>query len=132
MTHDVAFTINTGDYKGKVYKYTLAENQGVKAWNVTPQFRPAPSMIKEKIEMVLVAREANISRSGAIELRQVSRMLTELTEIAKQTNVTLTGLDYQDRPILIDLNGFTLSSVANETNRNTEYHVDVTCWGLYN
>lgn len=131
MTHDVLFTVNTGDYKGKVYGYTLATNNGVKMWGVTPQFRPPPSMIKEKIEMVLMAREMNIPQSGAVELQGITQIINELSNIAGETNVTLKGLDYQERPILIDREGFSIVVVANETTRSSEYRVNVTCWGLF-
>ena len=123
MTHDVEFTVNEGDYKGKVYGYTLATNQGVKMWGVTPQFRPAPSMIKEKIEMVLVAREMNIPQSGAAELKGVTQIIKELSNIAEETDVTLKGLDYQERPVLIDRDGFSMTVMANESTRLSLIHI---------
>ena len=131
MTQDAEFTINTGDSKGKVYRYTIASQQGVKMWEVTPLFRPAPSMIKERISMVIVAREQNISRSGATELQIVSKIVDELSIIAGETDVTLKGLDYKERPVLIDQDGFSVRSIMNELGKDSEYHITVTAWGLY-
>lgn len=131
MVHDVEFRVNEGDCKGKVYGYTLATNNGVKMWGVTPQFRPAPSMIKEKIEMVIVAREMNIPQSGAVELQGVTQIINELSSIASETDVTLKGLDHQERPILIDRDGFSIIVVANELTRSSEYRVNITVWGLF-
>jgi len=131
MTHDILFTVNTGDHKGSRYGYTLVMQQGVKAWSVTPLFRPAPSMIKERIEMMIVARGKNIPGSGAVELRGVSEIIDELSIIADETDVTLKGLDKKERPILIDKDGFSLTSTANEQGRSPEYRITLTCWGLY-
>ena len=131
MSHDVTFTINAGDHKGDKYKYTLASKDGAKMWSVTPQFRPCPSMIKEKIEMVIEAREGNIPQSGAVELRLVQKIVDELSIIAKETDVTLTGLDLQDRPVMIDEEGFNIAAVANEKTRSPEYQITVRCWGLH-
>ena len=131
MTHDIEIRINDGDYQGKVYKHTLALDKGAKMWSVTPLFKPCPSMIKERIEMTLVAREANIPLSGAVELRMVNQIMEELSSMAEQTNVTLTGLDYQERPILIDQDGFSMTTAVNETGRSPEYRITVVAWGLY-
>jgi len=129
--HDVLFRINTGDHKGTTYRYILAVENGAKMWGTTPLFRPPPSMIKEKIVMVIAIREKNISRGGAVELRMVQQIIDELSIIADETDVTLQGLDYQERPILIDHEGFALTTIVNEAMRSPEYRVAVTCWGLY-
>lgn len=132
MQHDVQFLINSGDYQGKKYGYTLASNKGQKMWERTPVFYPAPSMIKEQIKMTILAREDNISRSGARELKQVDEIIDELTTIATASeHPTLTGLDLKDRYIQIDQNGFNVKSVVLETNKEPEYVVELTCWGLY-
>lgn len=52
---DIKFTVNTGTYKGKTYRYTLATVNGKKAWAITPLFSPPPSMIKNKIDIVISA-----------------------------------------------------------------------------
>lgn len=131
MTQDVEFTINAGKGKGRTFRYTLVSHQGVKMWEVTPQFRPAPSMIKERISMVITAREQNISRSGATELETISKIIEELSIIGGETDVTLKGLDYKERPILIDQDGFSVRSIINEQGKDAEYQVTVTAWGLY-
>lgn len=129
--YDVQFRVNAGDYKGTVYRYTLASKGGAKIWEVNPKFRPAPTMIKEEIKMVIVAREKNIPRSGAVELRMVNQIIDELSIIADETNVTLTGLDHQERPILIDREGFSVTSTADEKTLAPEFRITVTCWGLH-
>ena len=131
MTQDVEFTVNAGDSKGKVYRYTLASHQGTKMWEVTPLFKPAPSMIKEKISMVIAARENNISRTGATDLETIGKIIEEFSIIAGETDVTLKGLDYNERPILIDQDGFSVRVTTNELGKDSEYHVTVACWGLY-
>lgn len=132
MQNDVEFRLNSGDDKGKVYRFTLAVIDGKKAWARNPVFHPAPSMIKEKIDMVIRASEDNIPRSGARELKAVNKILEQLTAIATETTPpTLTGLDKQSRYILIDEDGFSVNSFAAETKREPEYTVGLTCWGLY-
>ena len=130
MVQDVEFTVNAGPFNGETYRYTLASSQGTKMWEVTPQFRPAPSMIKEKINMVITAREGNISRTGATELAVIGMIIEELSIIARQTDITLKGLDYKERPVLIDQDGFNIRVSENELGKDSEYHVAVTCWGL--
>ena len=130
--NDVEFLVNTGDYQGDVYKFTLATVNGKKAWNRTRLFYPPPSMIKERIDMIIEARELNIPRSGAIELKIVDEILDQLTHMANETEAsTLTGLDGQDRKVQIDRNGFNVENVVNETTKEPEYRVNLTCWGLY-
>ena len=129
---DIEFKLNSGDKKAKVYRFTLATIDGKKAWNRTPLFKPAPSMIKERIDMVIEAREYNIPVSGGIEIKAVNKILEQLSDIASETEpATLTGLDRKKRLVLIDQDGFSLTSTANETNKEPEYRVTVTCWGLY-
>lgn len=81
--------------------------------------------------MVITAREQNISRSGATELQIVSKIVDELSIIAGETDVTLKGLDYKERPVLIDQDGFSVRSIMNELGKDSEYHITVTAWGLY-
>ena len=129
---DVKFTVNTGDHRGDTYQYTLAMINGKKAWSVTPLFKPAPSMIKNKIDIVIEAREHNIGRSGANELRTVGKILDELSIIATETEPsTLTGLDKKERLVDIDQDGFTITSAINEKSKEPEYRINLTCWGLY-
>jgi len=132
MAYDVQFLINSGDYKGKKYGFTLAMINGKKAWARTPVFYPAPSMIKEKIDMVIFAREDNISLSGAVDLTAVDKILEQLSIIATAAkHSTLTGLDSKKRYVQIDKDGFSIKSTVNEISKEPEYQVELTCWGLY-
>ena len=129
---DVTFTVNTGDHKGDRYSYTLATINGKKAWSVTKLFNPPPSMIKEKIEMVIECREHNINRAGANELTLANKIIDELSIIASETEAsTLKGLDNKERLVKIDNNGFSLSAEIKEKERDPEYRINVVCWGLY-
>ena len=84
-----------------------------------------------KIDMSIVAREANIPRTGAVELRMVGKIIDELSDIAGETDITLTGLDSRERSVLIDSDGFSLTTTVNEEGRSAEFRIDVTCWGLH-
>ena len=132
MRNDVAFLVNSGDYKGKKYTFTLAIINGKKAWGRTRLFLPPPSMRKERIDMVIEAREENIPSSGAIELQVVDKILEQLTIMASETDAsTLKGIDGKDRLVQIDQDGFSVESVVNETSKEPEYRVNLTCWALY-
>ena len=129
---DVTFTVNTGDHKGEVYRYTLATINGKKAWEVTPKFFPAPSMVKEKIDMVIECREHNINRGGANELTLVSKILDELSIIGTETEPsTLEGLDGKKRDVDIDENGFSVTTEIKEKGQEPEYRIELTVYGLY-
>jgi hypothetical protein len=131
-SHDVQFRINAGTYKGRIYGYTLASKNGEKLWSVIPRFEPPPSMIKERIEMSLVARQGNFPLSGGQELAQVNKLIDELSAIGGEVEkVTLIGIDKKERLVQIDEDGFIISSVVTETGRDPEYIVNLTCWGLY-
>jgi len=130
--HDIEFLVNSGDNKGKKYKYTLAKKDGEKQWSVTPLFQPPPSIFKEKIEMVLVCQDENIPYSGAVENKIVNKILEQLRNIALEiTPATLNGLDKQERLVQIDQDGYSVISISTEQNREPEYFVKLTCWGLY-
>jgi len=129
---DVEFIINAGESKGKRYRFTLAAKDGEKQWSVTPRFEPAPSIIKEKVEMVLTAREGNIPVSGAVELKLISKLLEQLRAISLEiTPSTLIGLDKIERSVQVDEDGYTLVSTIREANKEPEYLINLTCWSLY-
>jgi len=129
---DVKFIVNTGDHKGDEYSYTLATINGKKAWNITPLFKPAPSMIKNRIDMVIECREHNINRAGVNELALVNKILDELSAVATETEpATLKGLDNKERFIKIDQDGFEVTTELLEKDKSPEYRVKLTCWGLY-
>jgi len=129
---DVQFITNSGDHKGTKYNFTLAEQNGQKAWQVTRLFQPAPAMAKEKIELMIAVREQNIPLSGGVELEQANKILDQLEVIAKETTpVTLVGLDNQERLVRVDRGGFSLAPTIFEKGREPEYAVSITCWSIY-
>ena len=131
-SHDIEFVMNSGDYKGKSYKFTLAKQNGQKAWQVTRLFQSAPAMAKEKIEMMLAVRGQNIPLSGGVELGQANKILDQLEVIAKEvTPVTLVGFDNQERLVRVDRSGFSLAPTISEKGREPEYAVSITCWSIY-
>jgi len=130
--HDVQFITNSGDHKGTKYNFTLAEQNGQKAWQIERRLQPAPEMAKEKIDMMIAVREQNIPLSGGVELKQANKILGQLEIIAKETTpVTLIGLDNVERLVRIDRSGFTLASVVSEKGRTPEYNVSVTARSVY-
>ncbi len=130
LSHDIEFTVNAGDYQGKKYRYTLATKDGVKQWVVIPLWSPPPSVIKERIEMTIMAQDQSIPRSAALELATVNKLLDELRIIAEDT-ATLKGIDKQERTVQIDENGYFIETVMNESTKEPEYQVSLTCWSLY-
>ena len=131
-SHDIEFVMNSGDHKGTKYKFTLAEQNGQKAWQVTRLFQPAPAMAKEKIEMMLAVRGQNIPLSGGVELKQANKILGQLEVIAKEiTPVTLVGLDNVERLVRVDRSGFSLAPTISEQGKEPEYAVSITCWSIY-
>jgi len=129
---DVQFITNSGDHKGTKYNFTLAEQNGQKAWQVTRLFQSAPAMAKEKIEMMIAIKEQNIPLSGGVELTQANKILGQLEIIATETTpVTLVGLDRVERLVRVDRSGFSLAPTISEKDREPEYAVSITCWSIY-
>jgi len=131
-THDIEFVVNSGDYKGKKYGFTLAYQNNQKAWQVTRLFMPAPSMAKEKIEMIIAVKEQNIPLSGGVELKAANKILDQLEIIARETTpTTLVGLDKQERLVRVDRRGFSLAPMVYEKGKEPEYVVNLTVWSTY-
>jgi len=128
---DIKFTINSGNYEGDTYGFTLASDKGEKAWTVTRLRTPPPSRIKYKIEMAITAREGNIKASGAIEQEKINKILEKLTHVADELEVTLQGLDGEEYLITIDANGIKEGNVMHEKERKPEFVVNVLAWGLH-
>lgn len=130
--YDIKFRMNSGDHKGEEYGFTLAVIDNKKAWTHTRIFVEPPSMIRERIDLVLAVREDNIPLSGARELVTVNKILGQLESISMETDpITLVGLDKQERLVRVDRHGFEVSPVLEETSREPEYQIRMTCWGVY-
>ena len=138
---DITFTVKPVGGEGEEYSYTLATINGKKAWSVAPIRKPPGHIYDEQIEMVLECRAGNIGRSGASELALVGKMMDELSILAKETDpITLKGLskkigkqgeDNKDRRVRIPIDGIEMETVVNETGKDAEYRIKVTCLGLY-
>ena len=131
-TNDIEFTINSGEYEGKTYGFTLARKDGRKAWKVIRLYYLPPSRIKHKIEMAITAREDNIRAGGAIENERIEQILERMGHVAEETEpVTLLGLDGETYNIRIDSNGLVTDNVIEEKERKPEFQLNVTAWSLW-
>ena len=131
-SHDVSFQLNSGDKKGTTYRFTLDDVNRQKAWIVTRIYRPPPSMMRERIEMVISCRQQNIPLSGAVELAQANKILDQLEIISDETTtVTLKGPDNRDREVVVDKGGFNLYPTFSESGKDLEYRVSIVCWRLF-
>lgn len=129
---DVQFTVNSGKAKGKSYGYTLATEGGRKLWTVNPTFLQPPSMYNEIIEMSIFAGSYNVGLTGAVELREVGKILNELRAIGDASEpTTLIGLDGVERIVRIPRDGYQQVTTLKEAKRDSEYHIKLTCWGMY-
>jgi hypothetical protein len=128
-TGDVKFTIGATDYN-----YMLAvDGAGRKRYSVQQLFTRPPSLIKNRIDMVIMAapnmRQAN---GTVITSRTIALVLAELDIFRKAVAViTLEGLDAQTYKILLDPRATNATSVVDETGRIVEYEIAISCWDLY-
>lgn len=127
-THDISFELESGDN----YGFMLArDSDGKKAWNPNREFHSPPSMIKQRIEIVITAKEDEISASAVRQLKRMEEILSDLEKIMASTgNIVLTGLDNQRYPILIDKSGLRINTLIHEKSREPEYQVAILLWGL--
>lgn len=127
-TYDIEFQLDDGSS----YGFMLAKSDGKKAWAVNRIFRPPPSMIKQQIDIVITAQEDEISASAIRQLKRMKDILADLEKIMASTgDITLTGLDNLEYPILIDKSGLKINTLIHEKEREPEYQVTVLLWGLY-
>lgn len=130
--HDIKFVMNSGEHQGDEYGFTLATVDGRKAWDAVRIFPLPPSLIKERIDLILTAREGNIPLSGAMELKVVDRILDQLETISWETDpVKLHGIDGQERSVRVGREGRAVIPVVHESGKEPEYRISVTCWSLY-
>jgi len=127
--HDIRFVLNNGT----TYDFMLARtNDGKKAWNVERLFTRPPSMIKQRIDLTITAREDEITSSAARQLKRVKEILEEIDAMMVGTDtIKLTGLDNVQYPIVIDAKGSQLETVIHEQERDPEYQVTLLIWGIY-
>jgi len=126
--YDVSFEISAGTK----YGFVLAVAAGRKAWEVTRLYTKPPTLIKQRIDMVITASEDDITASGARQLRRMAKILADLEVLMTETdNITLTGLDNESYQVLLDKEGLTIKTLIHEKSKEPEYQVSLLCWGLY-
>lgn len=126
-THDISFQLENGSE----YGFMLAKINDKKAWNPKREFHSPPSMIKERIDIVITAKEDEITASGIRQLKRMEEILSNLEKImAYKGNMVLTGLDNKRYPIRIDKSGLRTNTLIHEKSREPEYQVSILCWGL--
>ena len=126
---DVRFTFDTTNYD-----YMLAiDANGRKRWGVQQLFTQPPSLLKNKIDMVIKAAPKVRIKAGTVDsTRTIANVLTELRTLAdKVVNMTLTGLDEKTYKVLFDKAATNARSIIDETGRIIEYEIDISCWDMY-
>jgi len=126
---DVRFTFDTTNYD-----YMLAiDANGRKRWGVQQLFTQPPSLIKNKVDMVIKAAPKVRIKAGTVDsTRTIANVLTELRTLAdKVVNMTLTGLDEKTYKVLFDKAATNARSIIDETGRIIEYEIDISCWDMY-
>ncbi len=130
-TGDVEFTIGVTPYNFMV----KADERGRKAWNVRQLARTAPSMARQKIDMVIVAAADMRQADGtAIATRTISTVLAELRTLSDVTTingVALVGYDGASYFVLFDIDATSVTSRTDESGRMTEYDIALSLWGFY-
>ena len=129
---DISFLMNSGTYSGQTYKFTLAEQNGRKMWDVNRVFKPGPSMCKETIEIGVSLGEKNINRGGAKELKLSTTLVDQLEIVAAEsTYVTMMGYDGVSRDVRVDSTGIDIQPIVDEKARTTEYVAKMRLWSMH-
>jgi len=126
--YDITFELDNG----KSYGFMLARDKdGGKAWDPKREWWAPPSMIKQRINIVITAREDEMSASAVRQLKRIEEILADLETIMAYTGKkVLVGLDKLRYPIRIDKSGLQISTIIHEKGREPEYQVAILCWGL--
>ena len=128
-TGDVMFTLSETEYN-----YMLAvDANGRKRWNMQQLFTQPPSLIKNKIDMVIQAAPSMRQADGTvISTRDIATVLGELRTLADSTSViTLDGLEDQTYNVLFDQRATNARSIVDETGRIVQYEIEISCWDIY-
>ncbi|RLC34001.1 MAG: hypothetical protein DRZ76_03485 [Candidatus Nealsonbacteria bacterium] len=128
-TGDVMFTLSATEYN-----YMLAvDANGRKRWNMQQLFTQPPSLIKNKIDMVIQAAPSMRQADGTvISTRDIATVLGELRTLADSTSViTLDGLEDQTYNVLFDQRATNARSIVDETGRIVQYEIEISCWDIY-
>lgn len=127
-TYDVDFT-----YGGTTYYYMLAvDNNGQKRWSVQQIYRPPPSLLKNKIDMTLLAApDMREGEDSVVDTKTLTQLKSDLRTLLAANTITLTGYDDETYTITFDPNATNIKTIADESGRITQYEIGVSCWDLY-
>lgn len=130
--HDVEFQVQDGPHKGERYGFTLATQDQRKVWRVYNEQRKPPSMIKERVELAVTARDDNVRASGDREQRRAAHIVQQMSVLNGQnTQIRLRGYDGLVYWVLLDEDGPQQESVVHEAGRDPEFRMHVRLWGYY-
>lgn len=128
-TGDVQFNINVN----ATYDYMLVEQNGNKAWAYQHLFTVAPSLIKGKLDMVVLAAPAMRNVAGnVIATRTIATILTELRTLTDVVaDMTLDGFDAATYKVLLDPKATQVRAAYDETGKIVRYEIAISCWERY-
>lgn len=123
----------TGDVRFADYHYMLQVTNNEKAWSAQQLVTEPPSLIKSKIDMVILAapkmRQAD---NDVIATRNIATVLGELRTLADTaTLIELEGLDAQTYNVMFDKAATKVRSIRDESGRITQYEISISCWDMY-
>jgi len=113
------------------YNYMLGlDGGGEKHWYVEQRVSLPPSLIQNKIDMVIAAAPLMTQADGTvIATRTISTVLTELRVLADQTNlITLDGFDGKTYHVSFDKSAARTTAVRDESGTVIEHRIALTCW----
>ena len=125
---DVTFTLSGTDYE-----YMLAQDDnGQKRWSVQQLFRPPPSLLENKIDLVILASPAmRDSDNNIIDTRDIATVIDELRTLIDGNTITLVGYDDETYYVTFDPNATKINPILDISGRITEYEITLSCWDLY-
>ena len=128
MNEDVKFT-----YSGTSYEYMLAvDTKGQKRWAVQQLFKQPPSLLENKIDMVISAAATMRDLDDvSVDDRDIATIIAELRVLTDGDTITLVGYDAQTYYVTFDQNATNSRAITDDSGRITEYEIDISCWDLY-
>ena len=128
MNEDIKFT-----YSGTSYEYMLAvDTKGQKRWAVQQLFKQPPSLLENKIDMVISAAATMRDLDDvSVDDRDIATIIAELRVLTDGDTITLVGYDAQTYYVTFDQNATNSRAVTDDSGRITEYEIDISCWDLY-
>jgi len=115
------------------YSYMVVEDNGRKQWSYQHLYSIPPSLIKGKVDVVILAAPAMRNVAGnVIATDTIANVLTQLRTLTDAvTDITLTGYDAASYKVLLDPKATQVRSALDETGRITRYEIAISCWERY-